>query len=193
MSAVAVTEAEFRAGVTEMFKALDLDQNNELDWDECKYLVSQVMKQDGGYNSESFKAKYDAMDKNDDDKISKQELMEAVVQVGKERNLFGPSSKPVAVSSGRATAGGFSVQEDPNEEAVSTQIFREGLSCLGKTFNNARHAYLKLNICDKSLTTIKVSDFLYLLIELGCLILRAVALFTTSSFVIFFLAHLSFL
>ena len=51
---VAVTEADFRAGIVEMFKALDLDQNDSLDWDECKYLVSQVMKQDGGYDAESF-------------------------------------------------------------------------------------------------------------------------------------------
>jgi len=37
---IAVTEAEFRDGVNEMFKALDLDQNDVLDWSECKYLVS---------------------------------------------------------------------------------------------------------------------------------------------------------
>ena len=136
-----------------MFKALDLDQNNELDWNECKYLVSQVMKQDGGYNSESFKDKYDAMDKNDDDKISKAELMEAVIQVGRERNLFGPASKKVQT---RATID-IVVTNDANEEAVNSQVFRDGLSCLGKSFNNARHAYLKLNICDKALTTIKVT------------------------------------
>ena len=155
MSGGAVTEADFRSGVTEMFKALDLDQNNVLDWSECKYLVTQVMKQDGGYDSQSFKAKYDLMDKNEDGKISKNELMEAVIEVGRERNLFGPNSKKV-VAPQRATID-ISVKDDPNEEAVSSQVFREGLSCLGKTFNNARHAYLKLNINDKSLTTIKVS------------------------------------
>ena len=137
-----------------MFKALDLDQNNVLDWKECKYLVTQVMKQDGGYDSESFKVKYDTMDKNDDGKISKNELMEAVVQVGRERKLFGPGSKSAAPK--RETVD-IAVKDDPTEEAVDTQVFRDGLSCLGKTFNNARHAYLKLNICDKSLTTIKVS------------------------------------
>ena len=155
MSGGAVTEAEFRSGVTEMFKALDLDQNNVLDWSECKYLVTQVMKQDGGYDSQSFKAKYDLIDKNEDGKIQKNELMEAVIEVGRERNLFGPNSKKV-VAPKRATID-ISVKDDPNEEAVSSQVFREGLSCLGKTFNNARHAYLKLNINDKSLTTIKVS------------------------------------
>ena len=113
------------------------------------------MKQDGGYDSESFKAKYDAMDKNVDGKISKGELMEAVVQIGRERNLFGPKSKNISAPQ-RATVD-ISVKDDPSEEAVSTQVFREGLSCLGKTFNNARHAYLKLNISEKALTTIKVS------------------------------------
>ena len=76
------------------------------------------MKQDGGYDSESFKKKYDSMDKNDDGKISKNELMEAVVEVGRERNLFGPNSNKVIVPK-RATAE-FSVKEDPNEEAVSS-------------------------------------------------------------------------
>ena len=48
--------------------------------------------------------------------------------------------------------------DDPNEEPVDAAIFREGLSCLGKTFNNARHAYLKLSISERGLTTIKVSQ-----------------------------------
>ena len=66
MSAATVTEAEFRAATAEMFKALDMDRNDVLDWEECRDLVSAVMRQDGGYNPESFRAKYDAMDKNDD-------------------------------------------------------------------------------------------------------------------------------
>ena len=66
MSAATVTEAEFRAATAEMFKALDMDRNDVLDWEECRDLVSAVMRQDGGYNAESFRAKYDAMDKNDD-------------------------------------------------------------------------------------------------------------------------------
>ena len=45
--------------------------------------------------------------------------------------------------------------DDPTEVAVDAQIFRDGLSCLGKTFNNARHAYLKLNVNHQSLSTLK--------------------------------------
>ena len=45
----------------------------------------------------------------------------------------------------------FAVAINDNEEAVDVQLFRDGLSCLGKTFNNARHAYLKMNICEKGL------------------------------------------
>jgi len=53
--------------------------------------------------------------------------------------------------------------EESNEQPVDPQIFREGLSCLGKTFNNARHAYLKMNINDRELTTIKgVGRYMYL-------------------------------
>jgi len=52
---------------------------------------------------------------------------------------------------------------EANEVAVDTKIFREGLSCLGKTFNNARHAYLKLNVEAKALTTLKgVERYTYL-------------------------------
>ena len=83
MSAVAVTEVEYRASIHEMFKALDMDSNDSLDWGECRDLVSAVMKQDGGYNSDSFKDKYDSMDQNDDGKISKDEFIEAVVDVGR--------------------------------------------------------------------------------------------------------------
>ena len=77
--AATVTEAEYRAAITEMFKALDMDRNDVLDWEECRDLVSAVMRQDGGYNAESFRSKYEAMDKNDDGKISKAELIDSVV------------------------------------------------------------------------------------------------------------------
>ena len=104
-----------------MFKALDLDQNNVLDWNECKYLVTQVMKQDGGYDAESFRSKYDSMDKNDDGKISKAELVEAVIQIGRERNLFGaPIAKKQHPNVGGRPTLEFAVLDDPNEASVDT-------------------------------------------------------------------------
>ena len=152
-TAATVTEAEYRAAITEMFKALDMDRNDVLDWEECRDLVSAVMRQDGGYNAESFRAKYDAMDKNDDGKISKAELIDSVVQIGKERGLFGKVVKK-APDTGRGQKV-EPVEDDPNELAIDVKVFRAGLSCLGKTFNNARHAYLKLNIAEKGLSTLK--------------------------------------
>ena len=116
MSSTTVTEGEYRANVLEMFKALDMDRNDVLDWAECRDLVKAVMKVDGGYDAESFKAKYDAMDKNDDGKISKAELVEAVVAVGRERNLFGDAA-PVAVAR-RAKPMKMAIVDDPNEEAI---------------------------------------------------------------------------
>ena len=41
---MSVTEAEFRVNVAEMFKALDMDRNDVLDWTECHDLVKAVMK-----------------------------------------------------------------------------------------------------------------------------------------------------
>ena len=55
---MSVTEAEFRVNVQEMFKALDMDRNDVLDWTECLDMVRAVMKQDGGYDAQSFKEKY---------------------------------------------------------------------------------------------------------------------------------------
>ena len=40
------------------------------------------------------------------------------------------------------------------EEEVEEQIFKDGLHCIGKTFNNARHAFLSLSIPDNKLTMI---------------------------------------
>ena len=88
-----VTESEFRINVQEMFKALDLDRNDRLDWKECRDFVRAVMKPDGGYDAEDFREKYEAMDKNADGMISKQELMESVIAVARERNLFIPDGQ----------------------------------------------------------------------------------------------------
>jgi hypothetical protein len=46
--------------------------------------------------------------------------------------------------------------KEMSKEPVDPQIFKNGLSCLGKTFNNARHAYLNLNISNNNLVSIVV-------------------------------------
>ena len=61
-----VTEAEFRAEIAHVFKSLDMDRNNVLDHEECREFVAAVMKPLGGYDSNAFRATYDAIDKNDD-------------------------------------------------------------------------------------------------------------------------------
>lgn len=40
------------------------------------------------------------------------------------------------------------------QKAKNDHIYKEGLNTLGKTFNNARHAYLSLSISDKQLSDI---------------------------------------
>ena len=40
---------------------------------------------------------------------------------------------------------------------VDPQLIKKSLYNLGKTFNNARHAYLSVNLASNSLTTINVS------------------------------------
>ena len=169
-----VTEAEFRENVVYMFKALDMDRNDFLDWKECKDVVAQVMKADGGYNADSFKAKYESMDKNKDGCISKTELIEAVIELGRERKLFVPelngpgARKGAPMTKQHPNIGGraivqHAVLEEPDVAPVDPQIFKDGLSCLGKTFNNARHAYLKLNINKRELSTLKgVERYKYL-------------------------------
>jgi len=53
--------------------------------------------------------------------------------------------------------------KEMSREPVDEQIFKNGLSCLGKTFNNARHAYLNLNISNNNLVSIVgIEKFKYL-------------------------------
>jgi hypothetical protein len=47
--------------------------------------------------------------------------------------------------------------KEMSKQPIEDQIFKDGLSCLGKTFNGARHAYLTLNISNKDLVSIVVS------------------------------------
>ncbi len=44
--------------------------------------------------------------------------------------------------------------KEMSKEPIEDEIFKRGLSCLGKTFNNARHAYLNLNISNNNLVSI---------------------------------------
>ena len=151
-----VTEAQFRDNVEDMFKALDLDQNDSLSWKECRGVVAQVMKSKGGYNVDSFKDSYEKMDKNADGNIQKSEFIETIVELGRQNGLFGLTliRKATVV---RPDKDDLDSGMDTDDDNVDPQLFRKGLSCLGKTFNNARHAYLKLDISGNDLKTLKVS------------------------------------
>ena len=46
---------------------------------------------------------------------------------------------------------------DKEEEEMDVALIKKNLYNLGKTFNNARHAYLSLNISSNTLHTINVS------------------------------------
>ena len=132
-------------------------------------MVSQVMKSKGGYNVDDFKDSYDKMDKNKDGNISKREFIERIVEIGKENNLFGLAlvRKSTVIRPEQIDLGS-DIEED--EDEVDQQTFRKGLSCLGKTFNNARHAYLKLDISQSELSTIKVSKLLLFTLAIVVLI-----------------------
>ena len=43
------------------------------------------------------------------------------------------------------------------QEELSQELFQQSLFNLGKTFNNARHAFLSLNLASNQLTHINVS------------------------------------
>ena len=151
-----VTEVQFRDNLDDMFKALDLDQNDTLSWKECRGMVAQVMKPKGGYNVDSFKESYEKMDKNQDGDIQKHEFIETIVELGRQNGLFGLTliRKATVV---RPEKDDLDSGMETDDDNVDPQLFRKGLSCLGKTFNNARHAYLKLDISGNELKTVKVS------------------------------------
>jgi hypothetical protein len=48
--------------------------------------------------------------------------------------------------------------KEMSKEPIDDQIFKQGLSCLGKTFNNGRHAYLNMNIANNNLVSVVVSS-----------------------------------
>ena len=45
---------------------------------------------------------------------------------------------------------------EKTEDIVDPELFKKSLFNLGKTFNNARHAYLSLNLASNSLSTVNV-------------------------------------
>ena len=49
------------------------------------------------------------------------------------------------------------------DQQIDDQTFKNGLHCIGKTFNNSHHAFLSLSIPDQGLTTLNgVQRFIYL-------------------------------
>ena len=61
------------------------------------------------------------------------------------------------------------------EECLAPELFKQSLFNLGKTFNNARHAYLSLNLASNSLSHVNVSPHTHLPIisYCNCLSFRA--------------------
>lgn len=49
------------------------------------------------------------------------------------------------------------MSEENQIEQIDKELIKQSLYNLGKTFNNARHAYLSLNLSNNSLTTLNVS------------------------------------
>jgi len=60
--------------------------------------------------------------------------------------------------------------DQQQEEVLPAELFQKSLYNLGKTFNNARHAYLSLNLASNSLTHVNgIQKFVYLqVIDLSC-------------------------
>ena len=48
------------------------------------------------------------------------------------------------------------MSEENQIEQIDKELIKQSLYNLGKTFNNARHAYLSLNLSNNSLTTLNV-------------------------------------
>ena len=46
------------------------------------------------------------------------------------------------------------MNQEEDETPIDDQILKNGLHCIGKTFNNARHAFLSLSIPDNNLNSI---------------------------------------
>ena len=54
-------------------------------------------------------------------------------------------------------------KKDNEEQEVDPIVLKNGLHCIGKTFNNSRHAYLSLSIPDQNLSGLNgVQKYKYL-------------------------------
>ena len=80
-------------------------------------MLSTVLKSDGGMDMAAFEAKYQAMDKNADGKISQKELVDTVVELGRERNLFGEKGAPQAPVEKKQGVVQFAIA-DENDDPV---------------------------------------------------------------------------
>ena len=159
MSESVTTLEQFKQDVYTVFTALDMNNNQFIDEDEAVDVVRRVLKNKGGYDPESFREQYALMDKNADGKISKEEFEAAVLNVAREGNFL-------CEEESKAPVRKITIPAAPEVRPLTGQnaaLFRAGLQDLGKTFNNARHAFLTLSINEKGLDQLEgIERFKYL-------------------------------
>jgi len=100
------------------------------------------------------------MDKNDDGKISRAEFEVAVLKLAKEMNMYEEVAQVKQPVKRVTIPAAPKITPLAGDNALT---FRDGLRDMGKTFNNARHAFLTLSINEKSLSNLDgIDSFKYL-------------------------------
>ena len=138
-------ENDFEIATLELFYAADTNQSGMLDKEEIRRLCKEnaLVK-----NDEDIEEFLKDLDTNEDGHISYKEFIAKLC--GAATNVPDTDKVDELPSREEETAGA--------EEAEQTRDpYREGLYCLGKTFNNARHAYLSIRLSALDLTDINVS------------------------------------
>lgn len=133
-----MSEKEFVEAVLQVFRHADKDHNGHLDKEESEELYHKVSQNVGLGTVEQFHTVFERMDKNHDGKISAREFVEFMVEYARENGILEPKQDKL--------------------QPLDKSVFHSGLGTIGKTFNNARHAYLSLVISNKELRTIKVKS-----------------------------------
>lgn len=141
-------ENDFEIATLELIFAADTSNNGMLDKEEIRRLCKEnaLVK-----NDEDIEEFFKDLDTNEDGHISYKEFIAKLCGAATLNPDASNDQVEELPSREEETAG---AEEEAEEER---DPYREGLYCLGKTFNNARHAYLSIRLSALDLTDINVS------------------------------------
>ena len=88
---MSITEAQLREVATQMFEQIDANKNGALEKDEVKAFSQRMMTQlkpDSTFDEAKFEENFQKLDKNQDGKVSFDELFKSLVEKAKSNGVL---------------------------------------------------------------------------------------------------------